>query len=118
MVEIYSKSFDVEFDDGFIGFELNCSTDGELVVVNLKNGGQAELYEKVKIGDKIVAVNGVIVNSIEEFGHCITERPIRISFLRNETVEFIRIEDYETDSNGSDSLEIDPRAELSDFPDY
>jgi C-terminal processing protease CtpA/Prc len=118
MVEVCINSFDVEFGDGLIGFELNYSADGELVVVKLENGGQAKLYEKVKVGDKIVAVNGVTVNSIEEFGLCVAERPVRISFLRKEVVEIIHIEDYETDSNGSCSVEIDPRTELSDFPDY
>lgn len=42
-------------------------TDKDLVVAKLKNNDQVETYKKVNVGDKMMTVNGVGVNSTEEF---------------------------------------------------
>ena len=118
--------FDVEFGDGAIGFILKCSLDGEVTVVGLAYGGQAELYN-VKVGDCVIAVDGVEVDSIEKIARCLCKRPVRICFVRKdceeiekekEVAQYINIDDYETESDGTCSVDIDPRNELSDFSDH
>ena len=126
IVEMSNNSFCVEFGAGGIGCVLNYSCDGEIVVVGLISGGQAELSKKVNVGDKVVAIDGIRVCSLKELVRCVGGRAVRITFVRSELRDvesqgeipmFINVDDYKSESECSSSVEIDPMVELSDFAD-
>jgi len=139
MAERDEESFFVDFIEGVIGLVLGYSRHGSLIVTGLQDGGQAKACGRVKLRDRVVAINGENVSSIKGVSRYFGVHPVRFSFVRipNEPIEngvevpeYINIEDYETDSEeeiaptlqltdseGRSSEEIDPMLELSDFSD-
>ena len=123
MAERCCTLVEIRFGESPMGIVVGYSSDGSVIVVGFAchpdtlRPGQAETSKKVKIGDKVVLVNDVEVQSIEQLRELTRERPVWINFFRDEQL-LTNVEDYETNSEASNSVEIDPRAESSDFSDY